>query len=188
MKKITTYELTTCALMAALMCILGPMSVPIGPVPVTLTNLVIYLSIYLIGTRGALISYLVYLFLGIVGLPVFSGYQGGVAKVAGPTGGYLVGFILMILVSGIVMEKSKINVLITCVGMVIGTVVAYAFGTVWFVKLMDMDFVAALGVCVFPFVPFDLIKIVIASILGKAVRGALTKAGLIKGTLAEDNN
>jgi len=185
MKKISAYELTTCALMAALMCILGPMSVPIGPVPVSLTNLVIYISVYLIGTRGSLISFLVYVLLGVVGLPVFSGYQGGVAKVAGPTGGYIVGFVFMVLITGIFMEKSKANIWITFVGMLIGTFVTYLFGTIWFCKLMEMDFTAALGVCVFPFIPFDLIKMVVASILGKTVRTALVKAGLLKGTLAD---
>ena len=105
-KKSTVYQLTTCALMAALMCILGPNSVPIGPVPVSLTNLVIYLAVYLLGTKGSTISYIVYLFLGMVGLPVFSGYEGGFGKLAGPTGGYLIGFILMAIVCGIFMEKS----------------------------------------------------------------------------------
>ena len=97
-RKSQIYQLACCALMAALMCIFGPMSVPIGPVPVSLTNLVIYFTVYLIGMKGATVSYLIYMLLGIVGLPVFSGYQGGLAKVAGPTGGYLVGFILMALI------------------------------------------------------------------------------------------
>ena len=97
------YQLTTCALMVALMCVLGPMSIPIGPVPVSFTNLVIYLAVYLLGMKGATISCLVYLLLGAVGLPVFSGYQGGLAKLTGPTGGYLVGFILMALICGFVM-------------------------------------------------------------------------------------
>ena len=75
-KRISTYQLTTCALMAALMCVLGPMSIPIGPVPVSFTNLVIYLTVYLLGMKGATISYLVYLLLGAAGMPVFSGYEG----------------------------------------------------------------------------------------------------------------
>lgn len=173
------YLLTCCALMAALMCIFGPMSVPIGPIPVSLTNLILYFALYLIGTKGTLISYIVYLLLGIIGLPVFSGYQGGPAKIAGPTGGYLVGFILLVLISGIIMKRSKLNIPITIVGMIVGTLVAYAFGTVWFVVLMKVTYSYALSVCVFPFIPFDLAKIVIATILGKAVRTALIRANLI---------
>ena len=93
MKKITTFEMAMCGIFAALMCIAGPLSVPIGPVPVTLTNLVIYFALAVCGTRLTLISCIVYLLLGAAGLPVFSGLQGGLAKMAGPTGGYLIGFI-----------------------------------------------------------------------------------------------
>lgn len=177
--KSTVYQLTTCALMAALMCVLGPNSVPIGLVPVSLTNLVIYLAVYLLGTKGSTISYIVYLLLGMVGLPVFSGYEGGMGKLAGPTGGYLIGFILMAIVCGIFMELSHANVFITSIGMVLGTAVAYLFGTVWFIHQLEYTWGEALAVCVYPFIPFDLAKIVIAGILGKAVRHALSKANLL---------
>lgn len=178
MKKLSIYQMTTCAIMAALMCILGPMSVPIGVVPVSFTNLVIYIAVILLGTKLSTISYLMYLLLGVVGLPVFSGYQGGLPKLSGPTGGYLIGFILMAIVCGIFYEKSKGHSLITGVGMILGTAIAYAFGTVWFVLMMQCEVAYALTVCVFPFIPFDLIKIVIAIFLGKTVKAALVKAGL----------
>lgn len=173
------YQLTVCALMAALMCILGPMSIPIGLVPVSFTNLVIYLAVYLLGMKGATISYLIYLLLGAAGLPVFSGYQGGLGKLAGPTGGYLIGFIFMALICGFVMEKSRVNAVITGLGMVAGTLIAYLFGTVWFVLQMQCEVWYALTVCVFPFIPFDLAKIVIATALGKAIRIALAKSNLL---------
>ena len=184
-RKSQIYQFACCALMAALMCIFGPMSVPIGPVPVSLTNLVIYFTVYLIGMKGATVSYLIYMLLGIVGLPVFSGYQGGLAKVAGPTGGYLVGFILMALICGFVMEKSNVNIPITVVGMIVGTLVAYAFGTVWFVQLMDVTYSYALTVCVFPFIPIVLAKIGIATVLGKVVRMALIRANLITAKMVK---
>lgn len=179
MKKTNIYEMTICALFAAIMCIFGPMSVPIGPIPVSLTNLVIYIAIYILGTRGTTISYLVYLLLGAVGLPVFSGYSGGIGKLTGPTGGYLIGFILMILISGLALKLSNAKPILTAIGMVVGTAVAYAFGTVWFMIVASYKLKEALSVCVFPFIPFDLGKIVIATILGKAVRVALIKAGKI---------
>jgi biotin transport system substrate-specific component len=178
-QKTTIYQLTTCALMAALMCILGPMSVPIGLVPVSLTNLVIYLAVYLLGTKGACISYLVYMLLGAAGMPVFSGYAGGLAKLAGPTGGYLVGFIFMALISGVVMEKSNSNTVITVIGMIVGGAVNYLFGTIWFVFQMECTVGYALTACVLPFIPFDLAKIAIATVLGKAIRSALEKANLL---------
>ena len=180
MNKQKTYMLTTCALFSALMCIFGPMSVPIGPIPVSLTNLVIYIAIFLLGTGKTTISYVIYLLLGAVGLPVFSGYQGGMGKLMGPTGGYLIGFIFMTLIAGLFLEKSKANIGFSFLGMILGTLVAYAFGTVWFVISTQSEIGYALSVCVYPFIPFDLGKMVIATLLGKAVRKALLKTGLIR--------
>lgn len=177
--KSTIYKMATYGIFTALLCIFAPMSVPIGPVPVTLTNLILYTAVFILGTRGTLVSYIIYLLLGIVGLPVFSGYAGGVAKVAGPTGGYLVGFILMILVSGIAVKFGKANPFFTIPAMILGTVIAYALGTAWFVFQMKTTFAGALSLCVYPFIPFDLAKIVIGTILGKAIRTALISAGLI---------
>ena len=101
-KNETIYRLTTCALMTALMCVLGPMSIQIGLVPVSFTNLVIYLAVYLLGRKRAVVSTSVYLLLGAVGMPVFSGYEGGLGKLVGPTGGYLIGFLFMALICGFI--------------------------------------------------------------------------------------
>lgn len=172
--------ITTCALFAALMCICGPLSVPIGPVPVSLTNLVIYFAVMILGAKGTLISYVVYLLLGLVGLPVFSGFQGGIGKLAGPTGGYLIGFILMIPICGMIMKKCKSNPVITILGFILGTLVAYMFGTAWFVTIMKCDVPYALTLCVWPFIPFDIAKIVIAVLVGKTIRKSLSAAGVLK--------
>lgn len=177
--KSTLYQLTACALMAALMCVLGPMSVPIGPIPVTLTNLVIYLTVWLLGMKGASISTIVYLLLGAIGMPVFSGFQGGLAKLAGPTGGYLIGFIFIPLIAGFLMERFHSNFTAAILGMIAGTAVLYLLGTVWFVLQTKSEIQYALTVCVFPFIPFDLGKIVLASLFGKIIRKALQKSGLL---------
>ncbi len=179
MRNESVKTMTMCAIMAALMCILGPMSIPIGAVPISFTNLVIYLAVYLLGTKMGCVSYLIYLLLGVVGLPVFSGYTGTIAKLAGPTGGYLIGFILLALISGIVLEKTDRNIILSYLGMAAGTAVAYLFGTVWFVIQAQCTVSYALSVCVMPFIPFDLIKMVVAIVLGKAVFAALKKSSLL---------
>lgn len=179
MKKSTVFNMTSCALMAALMCVLCPVSVPIGPIPISLSILVILLTVYVLGTWRALVSYTVYLLLGAVGMPVFSGFQGGLAKLAGPTGGYLAGFWLMILVAGIIMEKGKRNLLITILGMLVGVAIDYAVGTAWFVFQTESTVVHALDVCVYPFIPFDVAKIVIAVLLGSVVYKGLQRAKLL---------
>lgn len=179
MKKSAIFNMTSCALMAALMCVLCPMSLPIGPIPISLSILVILLTVYVLGTWRALVSYTVYLLLGAVGMPVFSGFQGGLAKLAGPTGGYLAGFWLMILVAGIIMERGKRNLLVTILGMLVGVAIDYAVGTAWFVFQTESTVVHALDVCVYPFIPFDVAKIVIAVLLGSVVYKGLQKAKLL---------
>ena len=86
-KKLTTYQMSVTALMAAVMCVLGPLTVPIGAVPISLANFVICLTAWLLGPKFGTLSVAVYLLIGLVGVPVFSGYGAGIAKLAGPTGG-----------------------------------------------------------------------------------------------------
>ena len=108
---LSTRKLVLIALMTAITCIFAPMAIPIpvSPVPISLTNLVIMISIYVLGFKDATISYIVYLLLGLVGLPVFSGFTGGLGKLAGPTGGYLIGFIFLALISGLFVDKFPKN-------------------------------------------------------------------------------
>ena len=153
-RKTSTYAMVVTALMAAVTCILAPLSVPIGPVPISLTNFAIYLL------------------LGLVGLPVFSGFTGGLAKLAGPTGGYIIGFIPMAIIAGIVIDKFT-NRGIQILGMIVGTAICYAFGTAWFCLQAGYTVGAALAVCVIPFIPADLCKMVIAMIIGPMVRKRL---------------
>ena len=127
--------------------------IPVSPVPISLTNLVIMISIYVLGFRDATISYIVYLLLGLVGLPVFSGFTGGLGKLAGPTGGYLIGFILLALISGLFVDKFPKNRILAVVGMIIGMAVTYIFGTEWLAIQLKMSFVAALSVGVIPYLP-----------------------------------
>ena len=179
-KKITIYQITCMAVMAAVMCIAGPLALPIGPVPISLTNLVIYFTVFVLGMKTGTGSFLVYLLLGAVGLPVFSGYAGGFAKIAGPTGGYLVGFVLMALIGGFIMEKCNRKLVPTMLGWVLATVVDYALGTAWFVLVAHCSFTYALTVCVVPFIIGDIIKIVIGTLVAVKVRKGLVKAGIAR--------
>ena len=152
-----TRRLTLCAVMAAVACVLAPISIPIGPISITGGTLAIYLTAYLLGGVWGTVSTLVYLLVGMVGLPVFSNYMGGAGRLAGPTGGYLVGYLPMALLAGMVIQWS-----------------AHRFngkGT--------LGTVLALAACVFPFIPFDLAKMVIALTVGMPVRRRLERAGLL---------
>lgn len=180
-----TIHIALVGVMAAVMCILGPLAIPIGPVPISLTNFVIYIALYALGWKKGTLSYLIYILIGLAGLPVFSGFAGGIGKVAGPTGGYIVGFILMSVIAGYVIEKYTANtvkgVVLCFLAMLGGTVVCYAFGTIWYVQIAMENhslasYYAAMSVCVFPFFIGDLIKMAAALLLGPQIRKSLAKA------------
>lgn len=177
--KLSIQRLATIGVMTAVLCILAPMSIPIGPIPISLTNLVIYISLYVLGLKKTGVSYLVYLLIGLVGVPVFSGFSGGVGKLFGPTGGYLIGFIPMALIAGVVIDKITNRWYLEFFAMLAGTCVAYLFGTCWLAYQAHMSFEAALWAGVIPFIPGDVAKMVIALLIGPAIRKRLTKAKVI---------
>lgn len=176
-QKVTTKTLALIAVMTAVTCVLAPLSLPIGPVPISLTNLAIYFALYILGMKKGTISYVVYLAIGLVGVPVFSGFTGGAGKLFGPTGGYLIGFIPMALIAGIMIDKFNGKFVYSMIGMILGTAICYMFGTTWLAYQAHMDFKAALFAGVIPFIPGDLIKMVVAGIMGPQIRKALNKAG-----------
>lgn len=172
-------DMTATAVFTALLCILAPMSIPIGPVPVSLTNLVIYISLYVLGMKKGTLSYLLYMLIGLIGLPVFSGFGGGSAKLFGPTGGYIIGFIFIALIGGFVIEHYRSNYILHFITYVLTTALCYTFGTVWFVLIMDCTVLYALTVCVFPFIIVDICKIIIGIFTGSLISSRLSKAKLI---------
>lgn len=171
-KLFSTEQMALIGVMTAVTCILGPLVIPlpISPVPISFTNLAVYLAVYVLGTKAGTISYLVYLLLGFAGLPVFSGFTGGIVKLAGPTGGYLAGFIFMALISGWAIERFPGRYMIQAAGMILGTAVCYVFGTVWLAGQLGIGFAAGLGVGVIPYLPGDAVKILFAVMVGARVR------------------
>ena len=179
-RKITTQQMALVAIMTALTCIMAPFSLPIGPVPISLTNLVIYFSLYLLGWKLGTLSYVIYLLIGLVGVPVFSGFTAGPAKLFGPTGGYLIGFIPMAIIAGIVIDKYTEKWLLCLLAMIVGTIVCYALGTAWLAYEAEMTFQAALMAGVVPFIIGDIAKMIVAIIVAPMIKNPLVKAGYIK--------
>ena len=159
-------EMTITALMAAVICVLGPISVPIGPVPISLTNLAIYFVLYAVGTKRGLSAFLIYLLLGLAGLPVFSGFTGGPQKLFGPTGGYIIGFLGMTLVAGLFIDRFTEKRIRCILGMFLATLIPYVLGTLWLAVSAHMTFKAALAAGVLPFVWEDVLKMAAAAALG----------------------
>lgn len=174
---VSTQKMVLIALMTAITCIMAPFSLPIpfSPVPISLTNLVICISIFVLDYKAATLSYIIYLLLGLAGLPIFSGFTGGFGKLAGPTGGYLIGFIFLALIAGLFVDKAqgRYRYVLYVVGMVLGSIVTYAFGTIWLAKQMNLTFVQGLAAGVIPYLPGDILKIVIAMVIGPVLKRRL---------------
>ena len=176
-QKIRTKQMVLIALMTAVTCVLGPLSIPLpfSPVPISLTNFAIFLAIFILGMKNGTISLIIYLLLGAVGVPVFSSFRGGLQVLAGPTGGYLIGFIFLALIMGFALDHFDRKLVPTIIGMIIGMAVCYAFGTVWLAKLLSLSFKEGLMMGVIPYLPGDAAKIIIAAIVGPKLYGATQK-------------
>ena len=176
--------LTLIGLMTAVICIMSPFSIPLpfSPVPITLGFLAIYFALFALGMVNGTVSCLIYILLGLVGLPVFSGFSGGAGKLLGPTGGYIIGYIFLALIAGFFIEKyaSKWQNWYLCLlGMILGSAVCYLFGTLMLAFQMQLSFYRALWLAVIPYIPADLCKMAIALLVGLPLRRALIRADLV---------
>lgn len=172
-----TKEMIVCSLFAAVICIAAPFAIVIGPVPVTMTIFAIALTAFSVGSVKSAAATLLYILIGLVGLPVFSNFQGGVGVIMNPTGGFIFSYVFVALILGRC-TKTK-NILHICLLCTAALLVCYFFGTVWFVSVTQSTVAYALSVCIVPFIPFDIIKLVLAYIAGSAIRRALIKAKLV---------
>lgn len=160
-----TFQLVLFALFAALTAILSQISVPIGPVPINLATFSVFLAGGILGASGGAVSMAVYVLLGAVGVPVFAGFSSGVGTIAGPTGGYIIGYIAAAWLVGLLAEKFGGKTVPLAFSMVAGLAVCYFLGTAWFMLELGKTLWAALTVCVFPFLIGDALKIAAAAVL-----------------------
>jgi len=153
------------AMFVAIIAVCAQIQIPLGPVPFTLQTLGVFAAASLLGWKRGTISVLVYVLLGLVGVPVFAGFAGGVSCLVGPTGGYIIGFIFTALIVGLIADKLGRKLWVLIVAMIIGLLVCYAFGTAWFCISTGTGLLDALLLCVVPFLIADAAKIAVASVL-----------------------
>ena len=169
MKKADTRRLVFCALFTALIAVFSQLQLPIGPVPVSLATLGVMLCGLLLGWRFGALAVGAYILLGAVGVPVFAGFRGGIGVIAGPTGGFLIGYMPLAAICGLGMLFAAKKLWIRAVSLtalcIAGTAVLYAIGTAWFCAVTGSTLTAAIAVCVLPFLPGDALKIAACIIL-----------------------
>lgn len=176
--KLSTRDMVLSAVFAAIIAVFAVITVPIGEIPVTLGLFGVGVAAAVLGPKRGAISVLVYVLVGLVGLPVFSGFKGGFSVLTGATGGYLSSYIFTALIIGFAAKASakldKVPRIAVCfLGCIVGYAVCYFFGTLQFMAISDNGLAAALGMCVIPFIPFDIAKAVAVSLVAPAVSDRL---------------
>ena len=174
-----------CGLFAAFTAVFSQISLPIGPVPISCSLIAVYLAGLFLPVKTAALSQLVYLLLGIIGVPVFAGFQSGAARLAGPTGGYLLVYpvIALILSLAMVIYDKKLvrkplaaRAVYIVSAMLVSLIVCYAAGTAWFTVFSGSSFQKALSLTVVPFLAGDIAKIVLCTVVTISARERLKKA------------
>ncbi|PWL52559.1 MAG: biotin transporter BioY [Clostridium cadaveris] len=167
-----TKTLVNISLLAAITAVLSQIALPIPftPVPINLATLGVFLCGSILGAKYGALSQIVYVLLGLIGLPVFSGFSSGAGILMGPTGGYIIGYVFVALCTGLLTDKLPKKFSYYIVSMAIGLMVCYAFGTVWFMYLTKASLGKALTACIIPFIPRDIFKIIVASIVTARLR------------------
>ena len=169
-----TYDIVYIAVFAVIMAICSWISIP-AAVPFTLQTFGVFVAVGVLGGKRGTLSILVFILLGAIGIPVFANFSGGIGVLAGPTGGYIIGFLFSALLMWAMEKLPGKKSVMQIVSMIAGLIVCYAFGTVWFVIVYGrmngpIGFTAALASCVVPFIIPDIIKIALAYVLSRKLR------------------
>lgn len=173
--KLSIRTMTLISIMVATLCILAPLAIPISFVPVTLSTLILLLYLPLLGTKWTLLGCFLYLLLGIFGLPVFAKYNSGPSVLAGPSGGYLIGYFLLILIAGTIGQRFAYQPLPFLLGMILGTLALYGVGTFWLSRQLHLSFQEGLAIGVLPYVLGDTLKLIAALYLGPLLKKRLSR-------------
>ena len=176
-QKISTKDLVMTAMFTAVICVMAQISIPTQPIPFTLSLFAIFLTGALLSPRFAFLSVLIYLLLGAFGVPVFAGFKGGPDRLIGMTGGYLMAYPLMAIVISLCYKYiKKYKILALSLGMITSLFLCYLLGTLWFMFVSGNNLYTSLTLCVFPYVLFDIVKIVLAISISTVIRKTAMKS------------
>ena len=176
--KSSTREIVYIGMFAAILAILSQISIPMpSGMPITLQTFAVALTGFVLSWKRGAASTLIFILLGAVGVPVFSGLRGGIQVLAGHTGGFIWGFVFMVILCGIgIMQENK------AVGIIIGFVglaICHLFGVIQFAVVMKMDFLKSFLLASAPYLIKDAVSVILAYILGYRIRRSLFKANLL---------
>ncbi len=165
----------TVGILAALICVSAPFSLPAGAIPVSLATFAIYIISCSVDKKYSVTAVIIYILIGAIGVPVFSSFTGGLQCITGYTGGYIIGYIPCACIIGLLTDRFENSKIIYPLSMIAGTALCYIFGIFWYMHKAECGFLEAATVCVFPFFIGDAVKIAAASCVGITLKKRLKK-------------
>lgn len=178
MTQAKTKDLTLTAMMAAVICILAPVSVPVpvSSMPLSLGTFALYLTAYVLKPKMAFAATALYLLMGAVGLPVFAGYASGVSRFAGAGGGYLIGYLFLVPACSVCIRRFPQSPVAQVLCIFLATFIFYAFATYWMSIIIGGGFFATLPAGALVFLPLDSVKILVTCWIGRKLQAYLKNA------------
>ena len=166
-KIFTSRDIVRIAVMSALMVVCSwiTVQIPVIGVPFTLQTFAVFFALEFIGGRNGTISFFIFVALGALGVPVFSGFNGGIGHLFGPTGGYLIGFVFSCLIYWAFEKRFGYKNILHYAVLASSLFLCYICGTVWFSLYMNKGFLSSFAICVLPFIIPDVLKIALAVLL-----------------------
>ncbi len=177
--KNNAFPMIITALCAAIIAVLAQLSIPLPLVPITGQTLAIGLVVTILGLKYGTFAVILYVALGMAGLPVFQAFTGGFGIILGPTGGFIIGFIPTALFIGYYLEKTKFTISHAFIANAIGMVITLAIGTIWLKFVANLEWAGAIGAGALPFIIPGLLKAFLAAWVGIVVRQRLIQARLL---------
>lgn len=173
--KLSLKDLITCGIFVAVIAVLAQISIvlPFSPIPFTMQVFGVCLVATILGRKKGFITLMVYILLGSIGIPVFAAYSSGPTALFGKTGGFILAFPLMALLIGYVSEKYRKTPYVIG-SMILALILCYAIGTIYFSFITKIPIQKAVIFTVIPYIPLDLVKVVMASLIGVQVRKRLS--------------
>ena len=162
--------ITYSSLFVALIAAGAFLAIPIGPVPIVLQNMFVLLAGVILGPRWGLASVGIYLLIGACGLPVFANGKAGIGVIFGPTGGYLLGYLPAVFVTGFMAKKGKNKFISDIIALIAGSIIVYAAGVPWLKIVTNMAWSKSLALGMYPFIIGDILKIIAAAFIAKTIR------------------
>ncbi|MDE6036571.1 MAG: biotin transporter BioY [Ruminococcus sp.] len=168
-KKFSIREMVIIAMFSAILAVCSWISVPTS-IPFTLQTFGVFATMNILGGKKGFFAILVYILLGAVGMPVFSGFSAGISALTSYSGGYIWGFILLALVYWSVENFIGKNFTVQVISLITGMILCYLCGTLWFMYVTKSTFIYGLTACVVPYLLFDALKLVLALIVSGRVK------------------